>query len=78
LERKKYEIKVPFQVKGNLEDPRFSLQETLLMRIGFSFMEALGFPVKGMAEGLFGESQKGMEGLKSLEELFKKKKERRR
>jgi hypothetical protein len=78
LERKKYEIKVPFQVKGNLEDPRFSLQETLLMRIGFSFMEALGFPVKGVAEGLFGESQKGMEGLKSLEELFKKKKERRR
>jgi hypothetical protein len=48
------------------------------MRIGFSFMEALGFPVKGVAEGLFGESQKGMEGLKSLEELFKKKKERRR
>jgi hypothetical protein len=78
LERKKYEIKVPFHVKGNLGDPKFSLQETLLMRIGFSFMEALGLPVKGVAESLFGEPEKGMEGLKSLEELFKKKKERKR
>jgi hypothetical protein len=78
LERKKNEVKIPFHVKGNLEDPRFSLQETLLMRIGFSFMEALGLPVKGVAESLFGEPEKGRESLRSLEELFKKKKERRR
>jgi hypothetical protein len=78
LEKKKNEVKAPFHVKGNLGDPKFSLQETLLMGIGFSFMEALGLPVKGVAEGFFGEPEKGMEGLKSLEELFRKKKERKR
>jgi Domain of Unknown Function (DUF748) len=78
LEKKKNEVRAPFHVKGNLGDPKFSLQETLLMGIGFSFMEALGFPVKGLAEGFFGEPEKGMEGLKSLEELFRKKKERKR
>lgn len=78
LEKKKNEVKAPFHVKGNLSDPKFNLQETLLTGIGFSFMEALGFPVKGLAEGFFGEPEKGREGLKSLEELFKKKKERKR
>jgi hypothetical protein len=78
LERKKYEIKVPFHVKGNLEDPKFSLQETFLTRIGFSLAEALGLPIKSVAESLFGDPVKGIEGLKSLEELFKKKKERRK
>jgi hypothetical protein len=78
LERRKYEIKVPFQVKGNLEDPKFNLQETFLMRIAFSLAEALGLPVKSVAESLFGEPEKGMEGLRSLEELFKKKKEKKR
>jgi hypothetical protein len=78
LERRKYEIKVPFQVKGNLEDPKFNLQETFLMRFAFSLAEALGLPVKSVAESLFGEPEKGMEGLRSLEELFKKKKEKKR
>jgi hypothetical protein len=78
LERKKYEIKVPFHVKGNLEDPKFSLQEAFLTRIAFSLAEALGLPIKSVAESLFGEPEKGIEGLRSLGELFKKKKERRR
>jgi hypothetical protein len=78
LERKKHEIKVPFHVKGNLEDPRFSLQEIFLMRVAFSLAEALGLPIKSVGESLFGEPEKGIEGLRSLEELFKKKKERRR
>ena len=78
LERKKYEIKVPFHVKGNLEDPRFSLQEIFLMRVAFSLAEALGLPIKSVGGSLFGEPEKGIGGLRSLEELFKKKKERRR
>jgi hypothetical protein len=78
LERKKYEIKVPFHVKGNLEDPKFSLQEAFLTRIAFSLAEALGLPIKSVAESLFGEPEKGIEGLRSLGELFKRKKERRR
>jgi hypothetical protein len=78
LERKKHEIKVPFHVKGNLEDPRFSLQEIFLMRVAFSLAEALGLPIKSLGESLFGEPERGIEGLRSLEELFKKKKERRR
>lgn len=78
LERKKHEIKVPFHVKGNLEDPRFSFQEIFLMRVAFSLAEALGLPIRSVGESLFGEPEKGIEGLRSLEELFKKKKERRR
>lgn len=78
LERKKYEVRVPFHVKGNLEDPKFNLQEAFLTRIAFSLAEALGLPIKNVAESLFGEPEKGIEGLKSLEELFKKKKEKRR
>ncbi len=78
LERKKYEVRVPFHVKGNLEDPGFSLQETFLTRIAFSLAEALGLPIKSVGESFFGEPKKGIEGLRSLEELFKKKRERRR
>ena len=35
LEKKKYQIKVPFHVKGNLGDPQFNLQEAFLTQDRF-------------------------------------------
>jgi hypothetical protein len=81
LEQKKYRIKVPFHVKGNLADPQFNLQEAFLTRIAFSLAEALGLPIKSVGESIggTGKGTEGLvEGLKSIEELFKKKKEKKR
>ena len=42
LKDKGNRIKAQFHVKGNINDPRFDLQENVLTRIAFSFGEALG------------------------------------
>jgi len=82
LRNKGNRIKVEFQVKGNLDNPQFNLQETFLTRIAISLAEALGIPIKVVGETVFKGTEKGAEGLvegmRSLEELFKKKKEKRR
>ena len=73
-------VKVRFHVKGNLDDPQFNLQETFLTRIAISFAESLGVPVKIVGETVFEGAKKGagglVEGLKSIGEIFKKKKDR--
>ena len=77
LRQKRNQIKVPFHVKGNLDDPQFNLQEVFLTRIAFSLMEALGLPAKSVGESVPGDSGKGAGGLKSIEELFKRKEKKR-
>ena len=80
LKDKGNRIRARFHVRGNLDDPKFNLQESALNRIAFSMAEALGLPVKSVGELIFGGTEKGTEGLadgvKSLGELFKKKKKR--
>jgi len=82
LERKGYQIKAKFHVKGDMENPQFSLQETFLTQMAFSFAQALGFPVKVIGEDDLQGTLKGgkgpMEELQSIEKLFKKKKERKK
>jgi len=78
LEQKKYQIKIPFYVKGNLGNPRFNLQEAFLTGIAFSLMEILGLPVKNMGESVLEDTGKETEGSKSIEDLFKKKKGKKR
>jgi len=82
LKDKGNRIKAQFHVKGNIDDPQFSLQETFLNRLGISLAEALGIPIKKVGETLFKGSGKGAEelseGFKSIEELFKKKREKKR
>jgi hypothetical protein len=77
LKDKGNRIQVKFHVKGNMDDPRFSLREAILVRIGISLAQAIGVPVIGAGEALFKGAGKGTEelteGLKTLEELFKKK-----
>ena len=81
LEKKRNQVKAPFHVKGNLGDPRFNLQETILTQIAFSLMEAVGLPVKSLGE-IVGGTGKGLEewveGIKSIEEMYKKKREKKR
>ncbi len=78
LLEKNHRIKVPFHMKGNLGDPQFSLHETFLARIAFSLAEAMGLPIKSVRESGFGEPGEGEKGLRLIEELFKKKKEKKR
>jgi hypothetical protein len=82
LEQKKSGIKVPFHLRGNLGDPQFNLRETFLAQIAVSFAEALGLPIKSVGQSLFGETGKETEGLvegfKSIQRMFKKKKEKKR
>ena len=72
-------IKVEFHVKGNLDNPQFNLQETFFTRIAVSLAEALGIPIKVVGGDVIKGTEKGaeglMEGVKSLEKLFKRKKE---
>ena len=69
-------------VKGNMDNPQFNLQETFFTRIAISLAEALGIPIKVVGGDVVKDTGKGaeglMEGVKSLEELFKRKKEERR
>jgi hypothetical protein len=82
LEKKGHQIKVKFHVKGNMENPQFNLQETILTQVAVSFGQALGIPIKVVGEeALPGASkrEKGLvEELQSMEERFKKKKEKKR
>jgi hypothetical protein len=75
-------IKVRFHVKGNMDDPQFKIQEAFLTRVAISLAGALGIPIKVVGETILEGSGKGaeglVEGLKSIEELFKKKKEKKR
>lgn len=77
LKKKGNRIEAKFVVKGNMDDPRFDLQETLLTRIGISLAEASGLPIRIVGETLFKGTEKGASGiteaLKSIGELFKKK-----
>lgn len=82
LEKKGNEIKAEFRVKGDMGDPTFKLQETFLTRVGISLAQALGMPIKTLGEGVLEgtlEGEKGLaEGLQSVDELLKKKREKRR
>jgi hypothetical protein len=82
LEKKGHEIKVRFHVQGDMDNPQFHLQEALLTQLGISLAEALGIPIKVLGEEILKGTLKGekgiVEGLKSMEELFKKKKEKKR
>jgi hypothetical protein len=82
LEQKGHRIKVPFLVKGNMDNPQFNLWETFLTQIAIHLAEAFGIPIKVVGEALLQGTLKGEKGiveeLKSFEELFKRKKEEKK
>jgi hypothetical protein len=82
LEKKGHQIKVKFYVKGNMENPQFNLQETFLTQVAITLAQALGIPIKVVGEEVLQGTLKGekglVEGLQSIEGLFKKKREKKK
>ncbi len=56
-------LEVRFHVKGSFDDPKFKLEERILMHIGFGLAEAVGLPVRTLGGRLLEGSQKPLEGL---------------
>ena len=71
LKDKGNRMEVQFHVKGNLDDPRFTLQEAFLTQMAVSLAEAIGLPIKRIGTGRLEE------GIGLVEELFKKKEKKR-
>lgn len=60
------DITLHFVLDGNLRDPKFSVQESLMARLGAGFAKVLGVSVEGVAKGA-GETVKGLgNALKNL------------
>jgi hypothetical protein len=60
------DITVHFVLDGNLRDPKFSVNENLLNRLGTGFAQVMGVSVEGVAKGA-GETVKGLgNALKNL------------
>ncbi|CAB3794885.1 hypothetical protein LMG28614_04056 [Paraburkholderia ultramafica] len=60
------DITVHFVLDGDLRDPKFSVREGIMMRIGAGFAKSLGVSVEGVAKGA-GETVKGLgNALKNL------------
>ncbi|MGF6938770.1 hypothetical protein OKW41_007932 [Paraburkholderia sp. UCT70] len=60
------DITLHFVLDGDLRDPKFSVREGILTRIGAGFAQALGVSVEGVAKGA-GETVKGLgNALKNL------------
>ncbi|MFM0503735.1 DUF748 domain-containing protein [Paraburkholderia caffeinilytica] len=60
------DITLHFVLDGNLRDPKFSVQESLMARLGTGFAKTMGVSVEGVAKGA-GETVKGLgNALKNL------------
>lgn len=66
LKSRNGDITVQFVLDGNLRDPKFSVKESLLTKLGTGFAQAMGVSVEGVAKGA-GETVKGLgNALKNL------------
>jgi hypothetical protein len=61
-------IAVDFTLKGNTDNPNFSLNESLATRIAASMADKLGVSIKNVAEGIGTLGLKGMEDASSVVE----------
>jgi hypothetical protein len=50
-------INIQFTLEGNITDPKFSLNESLAMRMGSSVAGVLGISVEGLAKGVGGAAE---------------------
>jgi uncharacterized protein involved in outer membrane biogenesis len=63
------QIVVPFTLEGNLNDPHFSLNESLAAHIGSGVASTLGISIEGLAHGV-GSAAQGVQGV--VKKLFGK------
>jgi hypothetical protein len=68
LEDKRGQIAVSFVLEGNLDDPKFSMNEALSTRVAVSLAEALGVSLGGLATGV---GALGVEGVEAVGEAAK-------
>ena len=69
LKNRKGQITVDFMLEGDLNDPKFSLNESFAKHIGTSVAETLGISIEGLTRGVGGAAQ-GLGGM--MKKLFGK------
>lgn len=69
LKNRKGQISVDFLLEGNLNDPKFSLNESFAKRIGASIADTLGISFEGLGRGV-GGAVEGLGGV--MKKLFGK------
>ena len=57
LKNRKDQITMRFTLEGNLNDPKFSLNEDLAHRIGAGVADSLGVSIEGLARGVGGATK---------------------
>lgn len=64
LSDNKDELSVNFTVNGNLDNPRFSVQQSLVDQIASSLSSKIGVPsISGVGKGIMGVGEKGIKAL---------------
>ncbi|KRB94027.1 DUF748 domain-containing protein [Noviherbaspirillum sp. Root189] len=67
LKNRRDQIRIDFSLDGNLDDPRFSLNDSITRRIGTSVAESLGISLEGLTQGV-GTAAQGLGGM--VKKLF--------
>ena len=63
LKNRNDQIKVSFTLDGNLDDPKFALNENFATRVGASMAEGLGVSLGGLAKGVGSASSSAVKGV---------------
>ena len=82
--KKKDKIAMNFVLEGDIDDPQFSLNETLTTRLASSMAETLGVSLGGVAKGVEGLGESGVEAVgkaargagRAVQQLFEGRKKR--
>lgn len=69
LKNRKGQITVDFTLEGNLNDPKFSLNDNVALRVGAAVAETLGISLEGIGKGIGGAAE-GLGGV--VRKLFGK------
>ncbi|WP_420475654.1 DUF748 domain-containing protein [Noviherbaspirillum sp. ST9] len=69
LKNRKDQISIDFTLDGNLDDPKFSLNESFALRVGAAVAETLGISIEGLTKGV-GSAAEGIGGV--VKKLFGK------
>lgn len=67
LKNRKGRITIDFTLEGNLDDPSFSVNENLALRVAAAVAETLGISIEGVARGIGGAAE-GLGGV--MKKLF--------
>jgi hypothetical protein len=64
LSDNKDDLSVPFTVKGSLDNPRFSIHQSLVEQVATALSSKIGVPtVTGVGRGILGIGEKGIKGV---------------